>query len=90
MILTLAGAVTLVALAVAFALNLHRLLVGPETVDRVLALDTMTINAVAAVVTTGVMLATPLYFEAALLLAMVGFVGTVAFCKYLMRGSVIE
>jgi len=88
--ITVAGVVTLAALSAALLLNLHRLLVGPETVDRILAFDTMTTNAIAIVITGGILLGSVLYFEAALLLAMVGFVGTVAFCKFLMRGDVIE
>jgi multicomponent K+:H+ antiporter subunit F len=86
-----------VALGIAFAclglaimLNLYRLLVGPGRTDRILALDTMVINAIALIVLFGISEATSLYFEAALLLAMVGFVGTVAYCKFLLRGDIVE
>jgi multicomponent K+:H+ antiporter subunit F len=86
-----------VALNFAFAcvglsilLNLYRLLAGPSRTDRVLALDTMVINAIALIVLFGISEATHLYFEAALLLAMVGFVGTVAYCKFLLRGDIVE
>ena len=58
--------------------------------DRVLALDTMVINAIALIVMIGVWYATDVYFEAALLVAMVGFLSTVAFCKFVLRGNVIE
>jgi multicomponent K+:H+ antiporter subunit F len=85
------------ALAFAFAcvglailLNLYRLLAGPGRTDRILALDTMVINAIALIVLFGISEATSLYFEAALLLAMVGFVGTVAYCKFLLRGDIVE
>jgi multicomponent K+:H+ antiporter subunit F len=71
-------------------LNLYRLLAGPSRTDRVLALDTMVINAIALIVLFGISEATHLYFEAALLLAMVGFVGTVAYCKFLLRGDIVE
>lgn len=76
--------------AVGLLLNLWLLLTGPDVVDRILALDTMTINAVALIVLWGIAGGSRLNFEAALLFAMTGFVGTVAFCKYLTRGNIIE
>ena len=77
-------------LALAFLLSLWRLVMGPSRADRILALDTITINAIALVVLFCIHEATPLYFEAALLIAMVGFVGTVAFCKFILRGDIVE
>ena len=74
----------------AFALSLFRLLRGPSVPDRILALDTLYINAIALLVLLGIRLASPLYFEAALLIALMGFVGTVALCKFLLRGDIIE
>lgn len=74
----------------ALLLNLWRLLRGPSTLDRVLALDTLYINAVALLVLLGVTLGTSLYFEAALLIAMLGFVGTVSLAKFVLRGDIIE
>lgn len=82
--------IALAAIAVAALLNLYRLVVGPDVVDRILALDTMVVNAIALIVVMGVWYGTAIYFEAALLFAMVGFLTTVAFCKYLLRGNVIE
>jgi multicomponent K+:H+ antiporter subunit F len=86
-----------VALTVAFALvaaaavlSLWRLLIGPSAPDRILALDTLYINTIALLVLLGIHLASPLYFEAALLIALMGFVGTVALAKYLLRGDIIE
>jgi multicomponent K+:H+ antiporter subunit F len=76
--------------AIAIALNLWRLVKGPDAPDRILALDTLTINAIALVLMLGISLGTSLYFEAALILAMMGFVGTVALCKFLLGGDVIE
>ncbi len=76
--------------AAAFALSLFRLLRGPSAPDRSLALDTLYINAIALLVLLGIRLASPLYFEAALLIALMGFVGTVALCKFLLRGDIIE
>ncbi len=78
------------ATALAFAFNLYRLAVGPDVADRVLALDTLAINSIALVVLLGMAFGTAVYFEAALILAMFGFVSTVAFCKFLLRGDVIE
>ena len=74
--------------AAALAISLWRLLIGPDQPDRILALDTL--NAIAFLVLFGIHLDSPLYFEAALLIAMMGFVGTIALCKYLLRGDIIE
>lgn len=78
------------SVSVAMLLNLWRLLRGPDATDRILALDTLYINAIGLLVLVGIWQETFLYFEAALLIAMMGFVGTVALSKYLMRGDVIE
>jgi multicomponent K+:H+ antiporter subunit F len=71
-------------------LSLYRLLRGPTLGDRILSVDTLTINVIALIVVFGVAEATQTYFEAALLLAMVAFVGTVAYCKFLLRGDIVE
>lgn len=85
-----ASAITLAAIAVAMLLNLYRLFRGPDAVDRVLALDTLVINLIGLIVLAGILYGTMMYFEAALLFAMVGFLTTVSFCKFLLRGNVIE
>ncbi len=77
-------------IGLAMALNVYRLLAGPDAIDRVVALDTLYINAIAMLVLVGIRLGTAVYFEAALLIAMMGFVGTVTLAKYLRRGSIIE
>jgi multicomponent K+:H+ antiporter subunit F len=82
--------IALAAASLAILLSLYRLAIGPDVTDRVLALDTMVINAIALIVLLGIYYGTTMYFEAAMLIAMVGFVTTVAFCKYLLRGNVIE
>lgn len=76
--------------AAAFVLSFWRLWRGPSHPDRILALDTLYINAVALLVLLGIGAASPIYFEAALLIALMGFVGTVALCKFLLRGDIIE
>lgn len=86
----IASAFAFAAIGVSVLLNLYRLLVGPDATDRILALDTMVINAIGLIVLIGILYSTNMYFEAALLFAMVGFLTTVAFCKYLLRGNVIE
>ncbi|AIY65835.1 K+/H+ antiporter subunit F [Pseudoalteromonas piratica] len=77
-------------IGVSLLLNLWRLLLGPSVPDRILALDTMYINSIALIVLYGIKVASELYFEAALLIAMLGFVSTVAVCKFLLRGDIIE
>ena len=86
----IASAIALITIGVSVLLNLYRLLIGPNVADRVLALDTMVVNSIGLIVLMGILFATTMYFEAALLFAMVGFLTTVAFCKYLLRGNVIE
>jgi multicomponent K+:H+ antiporter subunit F len=71
-------------------LNLYRLAKGPSIADRVLALDTMVINGIALLILYGIASETTVYFEAALLFAMVGFISTVAYCRFILRGDIIE
>lgn len=78
------------AVGLAMLLCGWRLLRGPTLPDRVLALDTLYVNVVAFVVLLGMRQGTGLYFEAALLIALLGFVSTVALGRYLQRGDVIE
>ncbi|MBJ6127318.1 K+/H+ antiporter subunit F [Microvirga splendida] len=78
------------AIAIASLLTLYRLARGPDVLDRILALDTLVINTIGLIVVIGLWFRTTMYFETALLFAMVGFVTTVALCKYLLRGNVIE
>ncbi len=81
-------ATTLVCISL--ILNLWRLFKGPSRPDRILALDTMYINSIALIILFVISSATSLYFEAALLIAMLGFVSTAAMCKYILRGDLIE
>ncbi|MCW5635806.1 MAG: K+/H+ antiporter subunit F [Rubrivivax sp.] len=79
-----------VAVGAALVLSTWRLARGPLAADRVLALDTMYVNVVALVVLLGLRHGSELYFEAALLIALLGFAGTVALARYLCRGDVME
>ncbi len=88
--ITIALYITIAMVVLAALLNVYRLIRGPDAPDRVLALDTLYINAIALIVLLGITLGTRLYLESALLIAVMGFVGTVAMAKYLKRGSVIE
>lgn len=77
-------------LGLSILLSFIRLIKGPDLPDRILALDTLYINAIALVVLLGLHLSSALYFEAALLIAIMGFVGTIALSKYLLRGDIME
>lgn len=79
-----------VAISLGLLFNLWRLFVGPTATDRVLAVDTMVINVIALIIVYGIQSGSTMYFEAALLLAMFGFVSTVAYCKFILRGNIIE
>ena len=76
------------AIAVAFLVTGWRVLRGPEPTDRVLALDTLYIHSIALVVLLGIRLESDLLFEAALVIAMLGFVGTAALARHLTRGHI--
>ncbi len=77
-------------IAGAMALNLWRLVRGPSAPDRILALDTLAVNTIGLVLLVGIHLSSAVYFEAALFIAMMGFVSTVALCKFLLGGYIIE
>lgn len=79
-----------ICFGVALLLDLWRIVTGPDAADRILALDTMVINVIALLVIYGIARGTAIYFEAAMLIAMVGFVSTVAYCRFLLRGDIIE
>jgi multicomponent K+:H+ antiporter subunit F len=78
------------AIAISMLLTMYRLIKGPSVPDRILALDTLYVNAVALLVMFGIQDRTSIYFEAALLIALMGFVGTVALSRYLARGDVMD
>lgn len=88
--LELATNVAFASIGVAILLCLFRLVRGPEITDRVLALDTLYINAVALLIALGIRMASAIYFEAALLIALMGFVATVALARYVARGNVMD
>ncbi len=77
-------------LGLSLACSLFRLLRGPDLVDRILALDTLYVNSAAMLILYGLELGAGRYFEAALLIAMLGFLTTVVLSKFLTRGDVIE
>lgn len=86
-----------IALIVAFGilalgqiLSMVRLVIGPTPGDRILALDTMVINALGLVVVLGIHQGVQIYFEVSLLIAMLGFVSTVALARFILRGDIIE
>jgi multicomponent K+:H+ antiporter subunit F len=78
------------AFALALLLNLYRLLRGPGLADRILALDTMYINAMALLILVGIHFRTTAFFEAALVIALMGFVGTVVLSKFVARGDIVD
>ena len=89
-VLTGAIAIAHVLLALGMLCAAIRLARGPRAQDRVLALDTLYINAMLIMLTFGMRQGSAIYFEAALVIGMLGFVSTVALAKFLMRGEVIE
>ncbi|SEN73236.1 multicomponent K+:H+ antiporter subunit F [Gemmobacter aquatilis] len=71
-------------------ITLWRVVFSPSIPDRILALDTMVVNVIALIVLFGMITGSGLYFEAALLFAMTGFVSSVAYAKFILRGDIIE
>ncbi|CAN5703825.1 K+/H+ antiporter subunit F [soil metagenome] len=76
--------------ALSMAMSLIRLMRGPTAQDRVLALDYMYLIGMLVMLVLGIRYASSMYFEAALLIAMFGFVSSAALAKFLLRGEVIE
>ncbi len=77
-------------LVLAMAIVLIRIILGPRAQDRIIGLDTLYVNAMLLLVTFGISSGRMIYFEAALVVSMLGFVSTLALAKFLMRGEVIE
>ncbi|MCI9866491.1 K+/H+ antiporter subunit F [Rhizobium skierniewicense] len=77
-------------LAIAMAISVYRIAIGPRAQDRVLGVDTLYVNAMLLVLVFGLRTGNDVYFAAALLIAILGFVSTVALSKFMMRGEVIE
>ena len=77
-------------LAVAMLCALYRLLAGPAAQDRIMALDCLYINGMMMMLVLGIVYASDVYFQAALLIALFGFVSSTALAKFLLRGEVIE
>ncbi|MBE1291567.1 MAG: K+/H+ antiporter subunit F [Rhodobacteraceae bacterium] len=71
-------------------LCVYRIAKGPTAADRILALDTIVINVIALLILYGMHKGTAIYYEASMLVAMVGFVSTVAYCRFVLRGDIIE
>lgn len=88
--LTIVMYISMLMFGISLLLNFIRLLRGPDTVDRILALDTLYLNGLALLVVFGILLSSRLFFEAALLIALFGFFSTIVLCKYLLRGDIIE
>ena len=90
LLLTVAFTTAQAMLLVAMACAVARLVIGPRAQDRVLALDTVYVNAMLLILVFGMRHASDVYFEAALVIAMLGFVSTAALAKFLLRGEAIE
>jgi multicomponent K+:H+ antiporter subunit F len=79
-----------IMLGLAMVCAIVRMILGPRAQDRVVGFDSLYINAMLLILAFGVQSGSTLYFEAALVVALLGFVSTVAFAKFLLRGEVIE
>lgn len=90
MILTYALGFAAGCFGLALLMNLWVLIRAGNPGDKILALDTMVVNVIALIVTYGIAFGTGVFFEAAMLFAMMGFVSTVAYCRYILRGNIIE
>jgi len=82
--------IALPIIGIAMLLSLWRLLRGPTAPDRILAIDTLYVSTVAQLILFGMHLDSSLYFDAALIIAMLGFVGTVVMSKYVIRRDIVE
>lgn len=71
-------------------MNVYRLISAPTIGDRILALDTMVINSIALLALFGILEGTTIYFEVSMIIAMTGFISTVSYARFLLRGDIIE
>ena len=78
------------AVALSQVMSMVRLVIGPAMGDRILALDTMVVNALGLIVLLGIAQGSEIYFEVTLIIAMLGFVSTVAYARFILRGDIIE
>lgn len=85
-----AVAIAFAAVAISQLMAMARLVIGPDSGDRILALDTMVVNVIGLIVLLGISQGTRLYFEVSLIIAMLGFVSTVAYARFILRGDIIE
>ncbi|MBN8950676.1 MULTISPECIES: K+/H+ antiporter subunit F [unclassified Rhizobium] len=90
MIIHISVAAAQLMIVAAMAIASIRMFRGPRAQDRIIALDTLYVNAMLLLLTFGIGTGRVVYFEAALVIGMLGFVATVALAKFLMRGEVIE
>lgn len=74
----------------AFLMNLWKIMTAKGVIDRILALDTIFINAIALLTLYGLTISSEVFFEAAMIMAMFGFVSTVAYARFILRGNIIE
>jgi len=89
-VIEIAILISMHVIGISMLLALYRLLRGPGVADRILALDTLNINAIALLILDGMYLRSEIYFEAALVIAMLGFVSTVVLSKYVLRRDIVE
>lgn len=85
-----ASGIALLLLALALLLGMLRLVRGPGAADRILALDTLYVDVLALLVVAGVRWSEPSFFDAALVIALLGFIGTVALARFRLRGDLID
>lgn len=76
--------------ALGLMINLFRVISSPTIGDRILALDTMVVNTIALLALYGILKSTTIYFEASMIIAMTGFISTVSYTRFLLRGNIIE
>ncbi len=89
-LMNIALVIAFVVVALSQIMSMVRLVIGPNTGDRILALDTMVVNAIGLIVLLGIAQGSRIYFEVSLIIAMLGFVSTVAYARFVLRGDIIE
>ena len=79
-----------ILLAIALVLAASRMIRGPRAQDRIVAFDALYVNSMLLFLVLGIKTSSTLYFEAALVISLLGFIGTLALAKFVMRGEIIE
>jgi len=81
---------SIVIITLAMIPVVFRMVKGPTSSDRVVALDSLGVSLISLIALFSIFVDTVFYLEIILLLAILSFIGTVAFSKFIEKGDIIK